>query len=308
MKVYKTRNVQAQLEYPTISTQPVAASGDTLVTAMNVSGLEFLTAGTKFKKLQANGTASGAMTNLTINGNISQATPTNLTGTTEATGTLAYNTNTPVTITYGDDVDIYKVVNDGTAIVTISGGKITDYSDPQINYLDSNITFAGIDSITFYPTALDANKDTNAGATVTTSPYNFKYGSTIGTVTMSGTLNVRYSIGGKPTIDTITIALGTNTLSLTDNQLLQSINSSGAKEATLIQTEVDIITAIGSGGGGGGGGLTLAEIEASTVLAKEATSQSIKTKVDTLQNTDLTGIALEATSQKIKAETATIHA
>jgi hypothetical protein len=39
---------------------------------------------------------------------------------------------------------------------------------------------------------------------------------------------------------------------------------------------------------------TLAQIEASTVLAKEATSSAIKAKTDTLVNTDLTGIATSA--------------
>jgi hypothetical protein len=71
-----------------------------------------------------------------------------------------------------------------------------------------------------------------------------------------------------------------------------------AKEATLLQTEVDIIAEVngsGGGGGGGGGGLTLAQIEASTVLAKEATSQAIKTKVNTLENTDLSLVAKETT-------------
>lgn len=38
----------------------------------------------------------------------------------------------------------------------------------------------------------------------------------------------------------------------------------------------------------GASGATLAEIEASTILAKEATSQEIKTKVDTLENADFT--------------------
>jgi hypothetical protein len=165
MKVYKTRNVQAQLEYPTISTQPVTASGDTLVTAMSVVGLEFLTAGTKFKKLQANGTASGAIANLTINGNVSQATPTNLTGTTKISQELAHTINTDIAITYGDDVDVYKVVNNGTGIITISGGKITDYSDPQINYLNSTATIhlpTGFDEFAIYESNADALNEVNA--------------------------------------------------------------------------------------------------------------------------------------------------
>jgi hypothetical protein len=264
MKVYKTRPIQAQLEYPTISTQPVAANGDTLVTAMSVVGLEFLTSGTKFKKIQANGTASAAMSNLTVIGNVTQATPTNLSNVV-ITGTLTYNTNTNTSILI-TNTSIGVVANSGTGIVTITptDSSITTYTDAEINFLDSNITFAGVDSITFYPTSGDANTGTNAGATITTSPYNFKYGSVISGVTMIGTLNIRYSIGGKVTIGTLTIALGSNSFVLTDNELLGSINASvalTAKEATLLQTEADIIAAIGSGGGGGGGGsLTAADV------------------------------------------------
>lgn len=223
MKAYKTRNVQAQLEYPTIATQPVTASGDTLVTAMSVVGIEFLTAGTKFKKLQATATANGAFSCEVI-GTVNQATPTNLVATAKAT-TLVYNTNTPISVTYATGTTIGTVRNDGTGIVTIAGGTITNYTDTEINYLDSNLTFLGVDSITFYPTSTDANAGTNAGDTITTSPYNFKYGSVINGVTMSGTLNIRYVIGGKVTIGTLTIVLGTNTFILTDNELLGSIKS-----------------------------------------------------------------------------------
>jgi hypothetical protein len=157
------------------------------------------------------------------------------------------------------------VANSGTGIVTITptDSSITTYTDSEINFLDSNITFAGVDSITFYPTSGNANTGTSAGATITTSPYNFKYGSVISGVTMSGTLNIRYSIGGKVTIGTLTISLGSNFFVLTDNELLGSINASvalTAKEATLLQTEADIMTAIGSGGGGGGGGATAQQV------------------------------------------------
>jgi hypothetical protein len=84
---------------------------------MSVVGLEFLTAGTKFKKLQANGTASGTLSNLTINGNVAQATPTNLSNVV-ITGTLTYNTNTATSITL-TNTTIGTVANSGTGIVTI---------------------------------------------------------------------------------------------------------------------------------------------------------------------------------------------
>jgi hypothetical protein len=84
--------------------------------------------------------------------------------------------------------------------------------------------------------------------------------------------------GGIPFDVNKAIVLGDNLVDLGPTAQLASISAKidlTAKEATLLQTEADIITAIGSGGGsGGGGGATLAEIEASTVLAKEATVAS----------------------------------
>jgi len=227
MKTWKTRNVQAQIEYPTIATQPVNASGTSVTTAMNIVGLEFLTVGTKFKTLQANATANGTKSNLSIVGNVSQETPTNLSNV-QISGTLTYNTNIDTSIAISNGTEIGTVVNSGTGIVTISRdntSSITTYTDTEINFLDSNITFAGVNSITFYPTSGDANAGTNSGATITTSPYDFKYGSVISGVTMSGTLNIRYTIGGKVTIGTLTIALGDNSFVLTDNELLSSISA-----------------------------------------------------------------------------------
>ena len=279
MKVYKTRNVQAQLEYPTISTQPVTASGDTLVTAMSVVGLEFLTAGTKFKKIQANGTASGAMSNLTVNGNVTQATPTNLSNVT-ITGTLTYSTNSNVTITITNST-IDTVVNNGTGIVTINrvNSTIANYVDAEINFIDSTISVIGADTITFHPTATDRDLNINASGSFTSS-YAFKFGSVVNGSTMSGTLYLRCVAGGIPFDINKTIVLGDNLVDLGPTAQLVSLAAKidlTAKEATLLQTEADIINAIGSGGGGhggGGGGLTLAQIEASTVLAKEATVAS----------------------------------
>ena len=227
MKAFKTRAVTAQLEYPTIATQPVVASGTNLVTSMNIVGVEFLTNGTKFKTLQANATANGTISNISIVGNVNQSTPTNLSNVT-ISGTLTYNTNTDTSIAISNGTEIGTVANSGTGIVTISRdntSSITTYTDDEINFLDSNITFAGVDSITFYPTSGDANAGTNAGANITTSPYNFKYGSVISGVTMSGTLNIRYTIGGKVTIGTLTVALGVNSFVLTDNELLYDISA-----------------------------------------------------------------------------------
>ena len=61
LKAYKTRPVQAQLEYPTIATQPVTASGQVLVTAMTVVVNAALTAGAKFNAITVSATLSGTL-------------------------------------------------------------------------------------------------------------------------------------------------------------------------------------------------------------------------------------------------------
>jgi hypothetical protein len=57
------------------------------------------------------------------------------------------------------------VVNNGTGIITISGGKITDYSDPQINYINSAATIhlpTGFDEFSIYASNADALNEVNA--------------------------------------------------------------------------------------------------------------------------------------------------
>lgn len=205
----------------------MSASGKTVnITDYQIIGLQHLTIGTKLTSIQATGnfTSTGAFS-IEVLGKVKQDIPTDLPATADFTE-LEYNTNTTISVVYaGTNKPTGKVTNIGTAIVNIQGGALTDYTDAEINYLDSDITFAGVDSITFYPTSGDANAGTNAGDTITTSPYNFKYGSVINGVTMSGTLNIRYVIAGKVTIGTLTIVLGTNTFILTDNELLGSIKS-----------------------------------------------------------------------------------
>ena len=63
MKSFKTANVQTQLEYPTISTQPFNGSGKDLSTIMNIdisSGVTVST-GTKFNNLSTTGTISASL-------------------------------------------------------------------------------------------------------------------------------------------------------------------------------------------------------------------------------------------------------
>lgn len=245
MKVYKTRNVKAQLEYPTIDMQPMVPNGDVLTTSMQIIGFEFLTAGTKFKKIQANGVANAVISNLEIIGNVIQNTPTNLTNT-KIIGTLTYNTNTNVNITI-TDAYINTIENLGTGIVTINkvNSTIDTYIDAEINFMDSSISVIGADSVTIHPTATDRDLNQNVSATFTNT-YSFKYGSLVNGSTIGGTLYLRCVAGGIPFNVNKTIVMGDNVKDLGITALLSSL---GAK----IDTKP-----------------TLAQIEASAVLAKKS--------------------------------------
>lgn len=129
MKAFKCQAVQANLEYPTIDTQPVNASGNTITTAMNIvvnSGVS-LSVGTKFNNITTSGafTLTGSIASgVSVNANVTQATPTNLNGVV-INGNLTYNTNTPITVTFTDCEITGTVSNSGTGLVTISLGNST---------------------------------------------------------------------------------------------------------------------------------------------------------------------------------------
>lgn len=282
MKAFKTRAVTAQLEYPTIATQPVNASGTNLVTAMSVVGIEFLTTGTKFKTLQANATANGTISNLSIVGDISQATPTNLSNV-QISGTLTYNTNTDTTITI-IDTNINTVENIGTGIITINkvNSTIDNYTDAEINFNDSTISVIGADTVTFHPTANDRDLNVNASGSFSGS-YAFKFGSTINGSTMSDTLYLRCVAGVIPFNIDKSIVLGDNLVDLGTTAQLASLSAKidlTAKESTLLQTRVDIITEINANETKIDTAITkidtkptLTQIEGSTELAKESSVQ-----------------------------------
>jgi hypothetical protein len=141
MKAYKTRPVQTQLEFPGIGVQPVTAAGDQLTTAMTVTvnaGVT-LAGGAKFKSLSSGLiTLLGSITGFEVVGNVTQATPTNLTSVT-ITGTLAYNTATATPVTY-TNVTAGTVNNSGAGLVTVK----------RIN---STLT-AGTNVVAFAPTSI----------------------------------------------------------------------------------------------------------------------------------------------------------
>ena len=226
MKAFKTSNVQAQLEYPTIATQPVTASGDTLVTTMSITvnaGVD-LSSGIKFKKIQTNVIENGIFSNISIIGNVAQAIPTNLSNVT-ISGTLTYNTNTDITITI-TNTTIGTVVNNGTGIITINkvNSTIANYTDSEINFIDSTISVIGADTVTFHPTANDRDLNLNASGSFSGS-YSFKFGSTINGSTMSGILYLRCVAGGIPFNINKAIVLGDNLVDLGTTAQLASLSA-----------------------------------------------------------------------------------
>lgn len=205
----------------------LSPSGKTLdIADYKIIGLEFLTSGTKLDTIKSSVShqANAAFTNIKIDGSVTQATATTLSSV-GITGSLGYNDNTSKSVTFTNAV-IGTVSNSGTGIITITKvgtTSTTTYTDAEINYLDSTLSFDGITSLTFYPTQADRDSGTNAGATASASPYNFKFGSTVNGVLLSGTVYLRINASGVLFLGEVNLALGDNALSLSDNTLLQAI-------------------------------------------------------------------------------------
>jgi len=222
-KHWKTRSVSAQLRYPTLGTQPATASGTLLdlgslnlivdasaaaAFAINTSTntitikASALTKGAKFLSVKTTGTvtvSSGVtLSNLIFDSSVTQATPTTPSNV-SISGVLEYLTNTATSINY-INCTINEVRNAVTGLVTITpigSTVVTTYTDPEINYLDSNLTATGITSATIYPSEADRDANTNPGPTLTTV-LNFKLGSTVSGVVMTGTVYLRVNVSGLP--------------------------------------------------------------------------------------------------------------
>jgi len=181
-------------------------------------------------------TLVSAPTNIALTGNVSQATPTNLTGVI-ITGTLTYNTNTNITITL-TNCTLNTVANSGTGVITINkvNSSIANYTDAEINFIDSTISVIGADTITFHPTANDRDLNINTSGSFSGS-YSFKFGSTINGSLMSGTLYLRCVAGGIPFNINKTIVLGDNLVDLGTTAQLASLNAKidlTAKQSSLV--------------------------------------------------------------------------
>ena len=181
------------------------------VGAWTIVGVENLSGGTLVTSVA---TANGAISNLTITGNVNQTTPTNLTNVT-IIGTLSYNTATTLSVTY-TGVNVTLVKNDGVGIVSIAPSGtvvISDYSDPQINYLDSTLTVINATSAIVFASAVNRDGNISPGATVSPT-LAFKHGSTLSGVPMTGTVYFRVTAGSSIFLASLTLSVGANILDL----------------------------------------------------------------------------------------------
>jgi hypothetical protein len=101
---------------------PFSANGKEMgFGSIPVTGVEKLTAGTKLTSIASTGTATanGTLATITINGNVSQATPTNLSNVVIG-GNLVYNTNTDIVVTLNSCTISGTVSNAGTGNVKLN--------------------------------------------------------------------------------------------------------------------------------------------------------------------------------------------
>jgi hypothetical protein len=113
---------KAYLEANMSVVNPFSANGKEMgFGSIALTGVDKLTAGTKLTSIASTGTATanGTLATITINGNISQATPTNLSNVVIG-GNLAYNTNTDIVVTLTNCTISGTVSNAGTGNVKLN--------------------------------------------------------------------------------------------------------------------------------------------------------------------------------------------
>jgi hypothetical protein len=107
--------------------------------AWTITGIQNLSNGTV---TTSSATAGGAISNISIIGNVTQTTPTDLTSV-NISGNLTYSTATAITVNY-TNTTVNKPINTGVGIVTIQPAgntTVNDTTDPEILFLDSYIAF-----------------------------------------------------------------------------------------------------------------------------------------------------------------------
>jgi hypothetical protein len=113
---------KAYLEANMAVANPFLANGKEMgFGSVAITGVERLTAGTKLTSIASTvtATANGTPTNITVNGNINQVTPTDLSNVVIG-GNLVYNTNTDIVVTLTNCTISGTVSNSGTGNVKLN--------------------------------------------------------------------------------------------------------------------------------------------------------------------------------------------
>lgn len=118
-------------KFTTLQAAAIQVNASTTVSA-NLIG-PVTNAGTLTGSITGNVTNTGTINGATITGNVTQATPTNLTGV-FITGNLTFNTNTPTTITLTNTTITGTVSNSGTGAITVR------LSGSTVGTVGSNVT------------------------------------------------------------------------------------------------------------------------------------------------------------------------
>jgi hypothetical protein len=138
------KNTAGSAKFTAMAASSITVAASTTVTG-GLTG-PVTNAGTISGDITGNVVNSGTIDGANITGNVTQATPTNLTGVT-ITGNYTFNTNTPITVVFTGATITGTVSNSGTALVTItlaSGATVGTAGSNVVTQRFANVTAPNI--------------------------------------------------------------------------------------------------------------------------------------------------------------------
>ena len=140
----KSTSLAKGVKFDTIQAAAITVAASTTVSADLIGPVT--NAGTFSGTITGNVVNTGTIDSASITGNVTQATPTNLTGVT-IIGNYTFNTNTPITVTFTNSSVSGTVSNSGTGLVTItlaSGSTIGTVGSNVVTQRFANVTAPNI--------------------------------------------------------------------------------------------------------------------------------------------------------------------
>jgi hypothetical protein len=140
----KSTSLAKGVKFDTIQAAAITVAASTTVSADLIGPVT--NAGTFSGTITGNVVNTGTINGANITGNVTQATPTNLTGVT-IIGNYTFNTNTPITVTFTNSSVSGTVSNSGTGLVTItlaSGSTIGTVGSNVVTQRFANVTAPNI--------------------------------------------------------------------------------------------------------------------------------------------------------------------